>query len=103
MTPGATRLLEGYLAILLDAGLDEVAAAGVYTALYYLALGQVVDHAKGTAPTPAALAEVDDRSHPLLAVVAPAASQLDQTALHEAAIDVVIAGVRARLTADTRC
>lgn len=48
----ATRLLEGYLAILLDGGFSEEHAALAYTGLYYLAVGVVIHHARYGDPSP---------------------------------------------------
>src|SRR5438309_1269954 len=58
-SPNAVRLLDAYLSILVDAGLDERDAVSAYTALYYLAGGQVVDHAGSRLSTPAGEAPPD--------------------------------------------
>ena len=83
--------------ILTDAGLDERDAVSAYTALYYLAVGQAVDHAGNRPPTPAATADLDLDAYPLLAALLPVAASLGRGELHAYALDTLISGIRTRV------
>src|SRR5947208_1225228 len=70
-SPNTVRLLDAYLSILVDAGLDERDAVGAYTTLYYLAGGQAVDHAGSRLSTPAGHAHPDTDGYPLVRTLQP--------------------------------
>ena len=97
---GATeRLLEAYLAILLDAGFDGDTVIEAYTGLYYLAIG-VVTHAEhatvcDSRGADAARAE----THPIVAKLRPRAVALEPSVLREFALDTYLDGLEARLAA----
>ena len=91
--------LEAYLAILIDAGFDEEAAAKAYTGLYYLAIGTVSNAVHyPDSPSPAARPLSRD-TLPVTGRVAPVASQIDTAAYHDFALDAYIAGLEAMLAA----
>jgi AcrR family transcriptional regulator len=99
VAPNAVRLLHAYLSILTDAGLDERDAVSAYTALYYLAIGQAVDHATQDPATPAARADMTLEQYPLLGRLLPVAESLGRGELQAFALDALLDGIRLRVEA----
>lgn len=96
----SSRLLEGYLQILLDAGLDDRDAIAAYTTLYYLAVGTVIDEATRPARSTPAARSAPEWSSPAFERMAASAAALRRTELHEAALEIALSGI-ASLTPST--
>jgi AcrR family transcriptional regulator len=98
--PESARLLEGYLAILLDSGVDAGEALLAYTAIYYLAIGGITNGAgphKGKTSHASPVTSVN-ATHPseLLARFAPDALTLRHRRVQDYGIDAVIDSISFR-------
>jgi AcrR family transcriptional regulator len=103
--PQSARLLEGYLGILLESGIDVDEALLAYTAIYYLAIGGIT-HAAGAAgalatAAPSPVARVAS-SYPsdLLRAAAAAATTLRHQTVQDYALESIIGSIEGR-TAST--
>jgi len=86
-----TRLLEGYLQILLDAGFDPATAGLAFTGLYHLAIGAQTPYHGAASP---AMLPPPGPSFPAIATVAPAVADVDPESWRTHALDVYIEGLR---------
>jgi AcrR family transcriptional regulator len=87
-----SRLLDGYLQILLDGGFDPATAAAAYTGLYYLAIGAQHPYHGGRG-SPAAIRPADP-SHLATAAAAVALRGVTPETLQRFALDVYLDGLR---------
>jgi TetR/AcrR family transcriptional regulator, tetracycline repressor protein len=89
----SSRLLDGYLQILLDGGFDPATAGMAYTGLYYLAMG-VQNHRLG--PSPAAHPPTSD-TYAATSSVSAAVQGHAPADWHEFALDTYLDGLRTLL------
>lgn len=92
----APRLLEGYLEVLADSGLDDHGVAVAYTGLYYLAMGAQYHHRDSPIASPAARPP-DDPSHVATARAAESLRSTTSRDLQLATLDIFIDGIRTQL------